>query len=53
MDETNGWVECEHCGNDFVPGECLDGVMQSTYSVSYLDEIEKLNDESDKEHPIL
>ena len=28
LDETNGWVECEHCGSDFVPGECLDRVMR-------------------------
>lgn len=33
LDETNGWVECEHCGHDFAPGECLDKVRQSTYSV--------------------
>ena len=30
LDETDGWVECEQCGSDFAPGECLERVMQST-----------------------
>ena len=50
--ETNGWVECEHCGNDFVPRECLDRVMRSTYSVLYPDKIAKLKAEGNKEKQI-
>lgn len=52
LDETDGWVECEQCGSDFAPGECLERIMQSTYSVLHPVEIVKLNAEGNKEHPI-
>ena len=44
---------CGHiCGSDFASGECLERVMQSTYSVLHPVEIAKLNVEGNKEHPI-
>ena len=52
LDETDGWVECEQCGSDFASRECLERVMQSTYSVLHPVEIAKLNVEGNKEHPI-
>lgn len=52
LDETDGWVECEQCGSDFAPGECLERGMQSTYLVLHPVEIAKLNAEGNKEHPI-
>lgn len=52
LDETDGWVECEQCGSDFATGECLERVMQSTYSVLHPVEIATLNAEGNKEHPI-
>lgn len=48
LDETDGWVECEQCGSDFAPGECLDRVMQSTYPVPHPVDIK-----NGRDHPIL
>lgn len=52
LDETDGWVECEQCGSDFAPGECMARAMQSTYSVLHSVDISKLNVEGNKEQPI-
>lgn len=52
LDETDGWVECEQCGSDFAPGECLDKVLQSTYSAVHPVEIAQLKSERNKEQPI-
>ena len=33
LDETEGWVECCRCKNDFVPSEYLHRVMQDMVSI--------------------
>lgn len=51
LEESDGWAECENCGNDFAPSESLDKVLQTTASVLNFYNRDSLSLKNNKQPP--